>query len=207
MDKVKDGPPVVKFNFPTEITIHLCYELIVHLFSVCFNMFTYLVQTIITWKKTLKRKTCFENVINHIKSWGFISSIESTVLKQHSAVLSCIFIMYFLSFLHFPNQKFIWASSLSVWLWPWGGGGGGGEVHPSLVGQRKWAPLLYDPPPTSAGGWQEESTPSWLPISCLFFYEATQLGGLARLLLLSSSSPSTSLQRYFLVQLKPLPLH
>lgn len=57
-------------------------------------------------------------------------------------MLSCIFIMYFLSFFHFPNQKFISRSILSVWLWPIGAGWG----SPQSSKAGKWAPLLYEPP-------------------------------------------------------------
>ena len=46
------------------------------------------------------------------------------------------------------------------------------------------------PPTPFAAGWQEESVPSWVLISCLFFYEVTQLCGLAPFLrLISSVSP------------------
>lgn len=90
----------------------------------------------------------------------FNPSADGSVIKQQSIKLSCIFIMYFLSFFHFPNQKFISASSLSVWLRP-RGGGEGFEVLLSLAGQRKRAPRLRDPPkphpppPSRAGGWWE----------------------------------------------------
>lgn len=117
----------------------------------------------------------------------FNSSADGSVIKQQSIKLSWIFIMYFLSFFHFPNQKFISASSLSVCLQPQGGGEGF-EVCLSLAGQRKRAPRLHDPPkpppylhPAVPAGGGREAPPSWVPISCLLFHDATQLGGLARL--------------------------
>ena len=104
----------------------------------------------------------------------FLSLIESTVSQQHSIVLSCIFIMYFLSLFHFPDQKFISICTRRLTLAP-GGGGEACRVHPSLAGQRKWAPLLYDPHPLAftQSCWRAVGgeRPSRAPISCLLFYE------------------------------------
>lgn len=107
------------------------------------------------------------------------SSAQSTASQQHSIGLSCIFIMYFLSFFHFPNQKFIPASSLSVCLWPPGGGRGGSAQ--SGRSEEVGTPTLWPRPPIAAGGQQEERTPSSELISCLLFHEDAQLAALARL--------------------------
>lgn len=109
----------------------------------------------VTWNHNpVKEDVLIEYVFN--------PSADGSVIKQQSIKLSCIFIMYFLSFFHFPNQKFISASSLSVWLRPQGGEEGF-EVLLSLAGQRKrhpdsmTPPNPTPPPPSRAGGWWEGS--------------------------------------------------
>lgn len=57
------------------------------------------------------------------------------------------------------------------------------EVRLSLARQESGHPCSTNLPHSNAGGWQEESTPSWVKISRLLFHEGTQLGGLALLLI------------------------
>lgn len=90
----------------------------------------------------------------------------------------------------FPKSK-IYLCILPLCLTPASGGGEGFEVLLSLAGH----PDSVTPPnpthlhPAVLVGGGREAPPSWVPISCLLFHEATQLGGLARLFLCSILIP------------------
>lgn len=80
--------------------------------------------------------------------WNFLISfhlLKASFFFFKASLYSAIMYFYnvfFIIFFHFPNQKFISRSILSVWLWPVGAGWG----SPQSSKAGKWAPLLHDPP-------------------------------------------------------------
>lgn len=87
-------------------------------------------------------------------------------------MLSCIFVMHFSSFFHFPNQKFICPSILSVWL---EATGGAKVTTPPPIRACEAQPncTVLSPAPTDG---QQERTPSEVQNCCLLFHEGTLTG-------------------------------
>ena len=78
-------------------------------------------------------------------------------------------IMYFYNvffiIFHFPNQKFISPSILSVWLWPWGDWGSPQSGRPEEVGTPVLWTLQPPQPPLLLGGRRKASHPGcWFPV-------------------------------------------